>query len=60
VTDDATDCPHNDIRDTAYLFVSAKKKIEEQERGNVIFLDLIALATMTIFALEGYVNALAP
>lgn len=61
VINDVTDYPHNDV-ELQPIFSSERLKqaTEEKERGDVILLDLIALVTMTSFALEGYVNALAP
>lgn len=59
VTNDVTDYPHNDLENAAHFFRERlKASIEAKERGDGIFLDLIALVTMTSFALEGYVNAL--
>lgn len=59
VTNDVTDYPHNDLENAAFFFRERLKvAIEGKERGDAIFLDMIALVTMTSFALEGYVNAL--
>jgi hypothetical protein len=59
VTNDVTDYPHNDLENAAFYFHDRlKAKIEAEERGDAIFLDLIALVTMTSFTLEGYANAL--
>ncbi|MEG8027110.1 hypothetical protein [Sphingomonas aerolata] len=59
VTNDVTDYPHNDLENAAYFFRERlKKSIAERDRAEGIFLDMIALVTMTSFALEGYVNAL--
>lgn len=57
VTNDVTDYPHNDIASAAYLFRKRlTKAFENKERADGIFLDMMAMVTMTAFALEGYVN----
>ena len=57
LTNDTTDFPHNDIANAAfYLRERLTKAFEEKDRGDGIFLDMMAMVTMVAFALEGYVN----
>lgn len=57
VTNDVTDYPHNDIANAAFFFRERlAKAFEDKERADGIFLDMMAMVTMTAFALEGYVN----
>lgn len=59
VTNDVVDYPHNDLENAAWFFRERlKKAFQDNERSDGIFLDMIALVTMTSFALEGYVNVL--
>ena len=59
ITNDVVDYPHNDLENAAYFFRERlKRSFESGERSDGIFLDMIALVTMTSFALEGYANAL--
>ena len=57
LTNDTTDFPHNDIANAAlYMRERLSKAFEDKDRGDGIFLDMIAMVTMVAFALEGYVN----
>lgn len=59
VTNDVVDFPHNDLENAAwFLHERISRSFEQRERPDGIFLDMIALVTMTSFALEGYANAL--
>jgi hypothetical protein len=57
VTNDQVDHPHNDLANAAWFFRERlTKAFEKNERAAGVFLDMMALVTMTAFALEGYVN----
>lgn len=57
VTNDVTDYPHNDIANAAFFFRERlTMAFATKERSDGIFLDLMAMVTMTAFALEGYSN----
>jgi hypothetical protein len=57
ITNDVTDFPHNDIANAAFFMRERlAKAFDEKERGDAIFLDMMAMVTMVAFALEGYVN----
>lgn len=57
LTNDTIDFPHNDIANAAfYIRERLTKAFEEKDRGDGIFLDMMAMVTMVAFALEGYVN----
>jgi hypothetical protein len=59
LTNDVIDYPHNDLENAAWFFRERlQKALTANEPPEGIFLDMIALITMTSFALEGYVNAL--
>lgn len=59
ITNEITDFPHNDLENAAWFFRERlQKAFEAKDRPDGVFFDLIALVTMTSFALEGYVNAL--
>ncbi len=57
ITNDVTDFPHNDIANAAFFMRERlAKAFDEKERGDAIFLDMMAMVTMVAFALEGYAN----
>lgn len=57
LTNDTTDFPHKDIANAAlYMRERLSKAFEDKDRGDGIFLDMMAMVTMVAFALEGYVN----
>ncbi len=57
VTNEVVDYPHNDIANAAYFFRERlSEAFDKNERREGLFLDMMALITMTAFALEGYVN----
>jgi hypothetical protein len=57
LTNDTTDFPHNDIANAAlYMRERLSKAFEDKDRGDGIFLAMMAMVTMVAFALEGYVN----
>lgn len=59
VTNDKVDYPHNDLENAAFFFRERlQRSIADKDEAEGIFLDMIALVTMTSFALEGYVNVL--
>ena len=57
VTNDFVDYAHNDVANAAW-FIRERlaKTLENENEGEGVFLDMIALVTMTAFTLEGYAN----
>ena len=57
VSNHQVDYAHNDVANAAWFFKERlTKAFQAQDRSDGIFLDMMAMATMTAFALEGYVN----
>ncbi|RZJ45537.1 MAG: hypothetical protein EON87_07285 [Brevundimonas sp.] len=57
ITNEIVDYPHNDLASAAWFYRERlTKAFEDKARNDGIFLDMIALVTMTAFALEGYTN----
>ena len=57
VTNNVVDWPHNDVANAAHFFLERLKgAFERQERADGLFLDMMAVVTMTAFAMEGYAN----
>lgn len=57
VSNHQVDYAHNDVANAAWFFRDRlTQAIQEGERSDGIFLQLMAMMTMTAFALEGYVN----
>ncbi|AHE53890.1 hypothetical protein [Sphingomonas sanxanigenens] len=57
VSNHHVDYAHNDVANAAWFFKERlTKALQDKERSDGIFLDMMAMATMTAFALEGYVN----
>jgi hypothetical protein len=57
VTNDVVDYPHNELANAAWFFRERlKTAISANTQSEGIFLDMMALVTMTAFSLEGYIN----